>query len=195
MSAADVPPLTPASYPRGRAEVHPHDHAVFVYERTEELGEGLAHFIREGVARHELSIFVHGFATDNEAWAFVERHLPDVRRLHKDEFVLVSLYREAFEGAATRIDYARVTGVVGSLLDRAQRTGRRGVRIFVDASRHYFDARRDGEWFAFESWLGRRLQASAGLVCAYRHADATRPDLFPEMLRTHAYRFEAPRGA
>ena len=173
-----------------RPHVEPHDHAVFVYEGAEELGAGLARFIDGGVKAHHVSVFVHSFGTDEEAWAFVERHVPEARRLHSDELVLVSLYREAFEGSGPRIDYARVAGVVGGLVDAAQRRERKGVRIFVDASRRYFEEQRQEEWFAFESWLGRRLQAAAGLVCAYRHEDATRPDLFPDMLRTHAYRFE-----
>ena len=173
-----------------RAHVHPHDHAVFVYDDVETLGHGLARFIHGGVEAHQVSVFVHSFATDDEAWRFVERHVPEARRLHSDELVLVSLYREAFEGTGPRIDYDRVTGVVGGLVDHAEKRQRKGVRIFVDASRRYFESDRQAEWFAFEAWLGRRLQASAGLVCAYRRADATRPDLFPEMLRTHAYRFE-----
>lgn len=174
----------------GRPAVDPHDHAVFVYDDQDALGEGLAAFIREGVERHELSVFVHSFASDDEAWAFIAARAPTARRLRADELVLVSLYREAFEGEGARIDHERVKGVVDDLIARAERDRRRGVRIFVDASRRYFEAAREEEWFAFESWLGRRLQAAAGLVCAYRRADATRPDLFPEMLRTHAYRFE-----
>ena len=193
MTERAPPPMTRAAFERPAHDLHPHDHAVLVYDAPEELGAGLAHFIRTGAGRGALNIFVHGFPRDEDAWRFVEEHAPDARDLAEQELVLVSLYREAFEGKGTVIDYEHVTGVVGSLVDRAQRAGRSGVRIFVDASRHYFDAKRDAEWFAFESWLGRRLQANAGLVCAYRRQDATRPDLFPEMLRTHAYRFDAPR--
>jgi hypothetical protein len=184
--------MTRAAYERPAHEVSLHDHAVLVYDDAAHLGAGLAHFIRTGTGGDALSIFVHGFPRDEDAWRFVEEHAPDARRLAEEELVLVSLYREAFEGKGSAIDYDHVTSVVGGLVDRAQRAGRAGVRIFVDASRHYFDAKRDREWFAFESWLGRRLHANAGLVCAYRLQDATRADLFPEMLRTHAYRFDAP---
>lgn len=184
--------MSQAAFERSVHAVEPHDHAVFVYDDPAGLGAGLRHFIEEGAGRGVLTIFVHGFEDDGEAWRFVEAHAPGARRLAAEELVLVSLYRDAFEGKRDAIDYDHVTGVVGALIDRAGRAGRAGVRIFVDASRHYFEARRDKEWFAFEAWLGRRLQANAGLVCAYRRADATRPDLFPEMLRTHAYRFDAP---
>lgn len=173
-----------------RPEVEPHDHAVFVYDDPAELGAGLAAFVGGGVASRQTSLFVHSFGSDEEAWAFVERHVPDAKRLHEDELVLVSLYREAFEGEGKRIDHERVASIVTAFVERARSGGQRGVRIFVDASRRYFEASRDAEWFAFEAWLGRRLQAAAGLVCAYRRGDATRPDLFPEMLRTHAYRFD-----
>lgn len=186
----ETPPMTPATHAQGRPRVETHDHAVFVYDHPDELGRGLARFIRDGERARQLSIFVHSFAGDDEAWSFLEEHLPEARRLHADELVVVSLYRDAFEGEAGRIDHARVASVVGGLVDRAQQGRRRGTRIFVDASRRYFEAGRDAEWFAFESWLGRHLQAATGLVCAYRREDATRPDLFPEMLRTHAYRFE-----
>ena len=193
MTERAPPPMTRASFERPTHDVQPHDHAVLVYEKEDELGQGLAHFIAAGMARGALTVFVHGFPRDEDAWRFLESHSPGARRLGEDELVLVSLYREAFEGKGSAIDYAHVQGVVGALVDRAGRARRSGVRIFVDASRHYFDAKRDAEWFAFESWLGRSLHASAGLVCAYRRQDATRPDLFPEMLRTHAYRFDAPR--
>lgn len=182
--------LTPQTYLAARHTVEAHDHAVCVYDRHEDLVAPLARFVDEGVDRREFVIFVHSFPGDEEAWRFVEKARPDARKL-RDDFVLVSLYRDAFEGRGQRIDYDHVMGVVGSLVDAARAKGRRGTRIFVDASRVYFRDGRQKEWFDFESWLGRRLQAEVGLVCAYQRADATRPDLFPDMLRTHAYRFDA----
>lgn len=191
MSSPLPGPMTESSYSRSRDTVEPHDHAVCVYDSPQKLTAAVRRFVDEGLARNELCIFIHSFATAEEAWEFLESARPDVRTLHQDQVFVVSLYRDAFQGAKERIDYDHVTSVVGSLLDTAARADRRGVRIFVDASRAYFHEKRDQEWFAFESWLGRRLQSSVGLVCAYRHEDATRPDLFPEMLRTHAYRFDA----
>lgn len=121
----------------------------------------------------------------------MKRAYPEADRLREDKLVLVSLYTEAFQGASPRIDYEHVGRVVGGLVEAATQGRRGGVRIFVDASRRYFEEARVREWFDFESWLGRRLQSKVGLVCAYRRQDAMREDLFPEVLRTHAYRFGA----
>lgn len=184
-------PLTHATYQQTRGEVHAHDHAVCVYEKHADLVAHLGRFVEEGLRRHELAIFVHSFESDDEAWRFVEEAHPSARA-QRDDVVLVSLYRDAFHGKSPKIDYDHVMGVVQHLVDTASSKGRRGTRIFVDASRRYFDEKRDAEWFAFEAWLGRRLQAAVGLVCAYQRSDATRPDLFPQMLETHAYRFAAP---
>lgn len=191
MASDAHPPMTAASYDDPRGGIAAHDHAVCVYDSHEDLARPLGRFIEEGLGKRDLSIFVHSFATEDEAWAFLERAKPDVRRLSQEQLVVVSLYRDTFQGKSTSIDYDHVTTVIESLLAAAKKGGRNGVRIFVDASRIYFGEKRTKEWFAFESWLGRRLHHSVGLVCAYQRSDATDPDLFAEMLRTHAYRFDA----
>lgn len=192
MSAPVPDPMTPASYETRSADVAAHDHAVCVYESPDELLASLAHFVRQGMTRKQLSVFVHSFDSDDAAWTFLEKAVPGARGLDKEQVVLVSLYRQAFEGDKKRIDFDRVASVLESLLDAARTSSRAGTRIFVDASRVYFREERAREWFEFESWLGRRLHHDVGLVCAYQKADATRADLFPDMLRTHAYRFQAP---
>lgn len=183
--------LTKETYAQSRSSVELHDHAVCVYESHDELVAPLARFLEEGLERGALNVFVHSFPTPEDAWAFIERARPDARKLASDELVVVSLYRDAFQGESARIDHEHVERVVGSLVERAAKQGRLGTRIFVDASRVYFSESRAKEWFAFESWLGRRLQAEVGLVCAYQRSDALRGDLFPDMLSTHAYRFDA----
>jgi hypothetical protein len=187
------PELTRASFDEARKDVHPHDHAVFTYGTRGELTWALGAFLADGVAREELTVFVHAFETDAEAWALLTAARLDAPRLRSDQLAVVSLYKDAFEGAAGRIDYEHVKGVVGGLLSMAQQRGRKAVRIFVDASRVYLATQRSEEWFAFEEWLGRRLQNSVGLVCAYRREDVMQADVFPRVLRTHAYRFDAPR--
>ena len=184
-------PLSESSYEAPRHAVEPHDHAVCVYDSPKRLEASLAHFLDGGESSGELSVFVHSFASDEEAWATLERARPGARD-RAEGLLVVSLYRDAFEGGARRIDFDHVGRVVDGVLGAAASAGRNGARIFVDASRVYMDEARVDEWFAFEEWLGRRLQARVGLVCAYREADALRPDLFPRMLRTHAYRFDAP---
>lgn len=188
---SDVSAIGLQAHEAPRASLCAHDHAVCIYERHEDMARPLAHFLADGIGRREQSVFVHSFPSDEEAWAFVAGVAPDAQR-HRGGIVLVSLYREAFQGAHPRIDYAHVVDVIERLLGSAKEKGLQGTRIFVDASRVYFEEERSEEWFAFESWLGRRLQSAVGLVCAYRKRDALRPDLFPEMLRTHAYRFDAP---
>lgn len=174
-----------------RSKVEMHDHAVCAYRTEEEMLAALAAFIGEGLSRNELAVFVHSFESDDAAWEFVHRAAPTIDADVRDNVVVVSLYQAAFEGAARRIDREHVGRVIDGLVERAQASGQAGTRIFVDASRRYFADSRSAEWFDFESWLGRRLQAKVGLVCAYQHGDIMRPDILPEVLRTHAYRFDA----
>lgn len=188
---ASPPPLDPDSYRESRSTVHPHDHAVHTFETEEDLVAPLARFIDEGLERRELSVFVHSFADEADAWKLVEKARPDAASLRRDQIVLVSLYRDAFERGKPRIDYEHVKSVVDSLIVGAEKSGRAGVRIFVDASRRYFAEGRTREWFDFESWLGRRLSQRVGLVCAYQSSDVMKPEIFPDVLRTHAYRFDA----
>lgn len=185
------PPLTTESYGQPRDQLHPHDHAVCTFETERDLVAPLARFLDEGVQRAELCVFVHSFPSDAEAWALLEEARPDASRLRRDQLVLVSLYKQAFEGGRPRIDYDHVKVVVDGLVAQAEKAGRTGVRIFVDASRRYFAEARTREWFEFETWLGRRLQAKVGLVCAYQRADVLKPEIFPDVLKTHAYRFDA----
>lgn len=185
------PPLDPESYQKPHGAVEMHDHAVHTYENERGLVAPLAAFINEGLDRKELSVFVHSFPTEAEAWALVEKARPDALNLRRDQIVLVSLYRDAFQGDRPKIDYDHVKSVVDSLISSAQGAGRAGVRIFVDASRRYFSEGRAREWFDFETWLGRRLQQRVGLVCAYQRSDVMKPDVFHEVLKTHAYRFDA----
>lgn len=187
------PPLTRETFGQSRHEVMPHDHAVHAYDKPEELVAALRAFIEDGLEKDELCVFVHGFADDDEAWRLLERAQPGARQLGSDMLVLVSIYTDAFQGGRPKIHYEHVKGVLESLLHAASSSGRAGVRIFVDASRRYFAEKRSKEWFEFESWLGRRLHHSVGLVCAYRRSDVMRPDIFPDVLRTHAYRFDPAR--
>lgn len=174
-----------------RPDLHMHEHAVCVYEREEEMARSLGRFIEGGARMGETSVFVHSFVTDEEAWQFVLHAHPGADRLRADQIVLVSLYKDAFQGGSPRIDHEHVGRVVSGLVEQAARDRRAGVRIFVDASRRYFSEARIREWFDFEEWLGRRLQARVGLVCAYRRDDVMRADLLPLVLRTHSYRFGA----
>lgn len=189
------PPMTAKDVDIVRHDVAHADHAVFLYATRDALLAALRAFLDAGLARGEVSVFVHGCDDEETAWRFVEEARPGSRRLADDRIVLVSLYREAFQGGSPHIDHGHVTRVVGRLLDDAREAGRRGVRLFVDASRHYLDEDRADEWFRFETWLGRRLQWDVALVCAYPEAHAMRSDVFPQVLRTHAYRFDAARDA
>ena len=193
----DQPPaLDERGFRSARASVHAHDHAVCAYATRGELRDALGAFVREGVQKRELCVFVHSFLHESDAWKLIEEGYPGAQKLRDDELVLVSLYRDAFEAGAGRIDHEHVGRVVASLQEAAESREKSGVRLFVDASRTYFASDRAREWFDFEAWLGRRLQADVGLVCAYRREDALRPDIFPDVLRTHAYRFEptSPNG-
>lgn len=168
-----------------------HDHAVCLFEDERDMGRALGAFVREGVARRELSVFIHSFPDDDAAWRFlVEAY--GAGGPPKRDIVLVSLYTTAFQGDKPRIDRDHVGAVVGGLTARAASEGHAGVRIFVDASRRYLGEGRADEWFEFEAWLGRRLQANVGLVCAYQRADALDPAHVARVLATHAYRFGAP---
>lgn len=189
----DPPPaLTKEGYDQARNTVQMHDHAICTFEEEGDLLAPLRAFIEEGIRRQELSVFVHSFADEAQAWDLLDRARPGASQLRSDQLVVVSLYTDAFQGEMPKIDYDHVMGVVEGLTKKAEESGRAGVRIFVDASRVYFKEKRSREWFDFESWLGRHLQPNVGLVCAYRREDAMRPDLFPDVLATHAYRFDAP---
>lgn len=176
----------------GRRELAAHEHAVCTYDTLEELRAALAVFVHEGWERDELIVFVHSFASDDEAWTFLRRAVPEVKKDGDVGVVVVSVYESAFEGGSGRIDYEHVGRVVTGLIDRAREDGKSGTRVFVDASRQYFAGSRMREWFDFEEWLGVRLQSKMGLVCAYRREDVMREDVLPQVLRTHAYRFRAP---
>lgn len=182
--------MTQDDWERPRSHVHSHDHALVVFEEDEDLLAPLGAFLRDGIDRAELIVFVHSFATEDDAWRFLERAGAGEAPLRRSEIVLVSLYKDAFEGEAGRIDYEHVGRVVASLDETAAARGRSAVRIFIDASRRYFASARVEEWLEFEAWLGRRLQARVALVCAYQKSDALRPDLFPHILKTHTYRFD-----
>lgn len=179
-----------ATQPLGaRHATEAHDHAVAVYHDRDELTRLLGAFVDEGISRGRLVVFVHAFRTDDDAWRFVEGARPGARA--NPGVVVVSLYRQAFEGDTGKIDFDHVVRVVDSLILSATQNGRKGVGIFVDASRVYLDGRREREWFDFETRLGRRLHHAVALVCAYTATHAEDPRLLPDMLRTHAYRFEA----
>lgn len=175
---------------RARSDLKLHDHAVCLYEDEAALGAALAAFVREGAGRHELCVLIHSFGSDDDAWRFLEASCGG-EGPPRDDIVLVALYTEAFQGGKPRIDHAHVAEVVGSLTARARTAGHSGVRLFVDASRRYLGEGRADEWFEFEAWLGRRLQAEVGLVCAYQRSDALDPANVARVLATHAYRFGA----
>lgn len=171
-----------------RKPVEAHDHAVLAYTTEDELATALGAFVREGSERKELIVFVHALESDEAAWDLLALAAPGIG---KDEgIVVVSLYEQAFEGGAGRIDHDHVQSVVGNLIDTASARGRAGTRIFVDASRRYLGGGRADEWFRFERWLGRKLAAGVGLICAYRRDDIMREEILPQVLETHSYRFE-----
>lgn len=179
-----------ADFPETRSEVHPHDHAVVVYDDENDLLVPLADYIEQGLREGDLSVFVHSFEHNERAREYLKKGMGEtVGRHEADGNLTTAPYREAFE-RASHIDHEHVASVVAMLLDTAKRSGRRAPRIFVDASRNYFDTGRVEEWFAFERWLGTRLQAECGLVCAYRASDLRDPKVLAQVLETHGYRFE-----
>lgn len=182
-------PLTKESWEQPQQSVEPHDHALAMYETREELVAELGLFLDDGSKKNDFMAFVHSFPSDEAAWALLDEAFPDSKRLRDGRLVIVSLYKAAFQGESTMINYDHVGQVVDSLVKQAASAKRRAVRLFVDASRQYFADARVEEWFEFESWLGRRLQARVGLVCAYRKEDVLKPEIFPRALETHAYRF------
>lgn len=174
-----------------RDTIEPHDHAVVVYEREEELVRPLGRFIEEGIERNELMVFIHAFDREEAAWDLLTKAHPGARNLASDRLVVINYYKEAFEKECI-IDYEHVGAVIGTLQTLQADGKRSGIRVFVDASRQYITARRLEEWFAFESWLGARLQAEMGLVCAYPKQNILDPDVLAQVLRTHSYRFDPP---
>lgn len=192
---AETPPMTEREMSRPRRTLALHDHAVCAYDTQEEMLASLSEFLIDGERGHELMVFVHSFDGDDEAWEFLRRAAGGRDHLQAENIVVVSLYRDAFERGQGRIDHAHVATVVDSLSKRASESGRAGTRLFVDASRQYLKDGRADEWFEFEAWLGRRLQANVGLVCAYQRTDIMQPEILPRVLRTHAYRFDAVRDA
>lgn len=174
-----------------RSSVMAHDHAVLVYDAEHEVLVSLDHFLREGLDRRELTTFVHAFPTPREAHGFLATKIPDVPAREAARDLIVAYHQDAFERAG-RIDHAHVEGVVGMMAQSAKARGRQGLRIFVDASKKYLASGRADEWFAFESWLGPRLHAECGLVCAYEARHLRDPATLAKVLATHAYRFTPP---
>lgn len=173
-----------------RADIQPHDHAVFVYDGETEMLVSLDRFLRDAARRNELAAFVHSFAGTHDARSFVGQKVADLPDHEREGVVTMAHYRDAFEKGG-RIDHPHAVSVVSMLKDTASGSGKSGVRIFVDASKNYFEAGRTDEWFAFERFLGTRLHADVGLVCAYRATDLEDPDVLRQVLETHAYRFGA----
>lgn len=186
-------PATTESFRAIRADVKPHDHAVFVYDDERDMLLPLDRFLDDAAERGELAAFVHSFPGSQDARRFLLDEVDDLPEHEQRGDVTLAHYRDAFERAG-RIDHQHAASIVGMLKGSAEGSGRKGVRIFVDASKNYFDAGRTEEWFAFESWLGPRLQADVGLVCAYRASDLRDPEVLRRVLETHAYRFGVPSG-
>lgn len=174
-----------------RCEARPHDHAVLVYDRQDDVLAPLETFLHEGIKGREATTFVHSFLAHHDARDFVARALPDVDAHEERKDLTLAVHREAFERNG-RIDPRHFEGVLRALQDSARSAGRDRVRVFVDASRNYLDAGRADEWLAFESWLGPRLQADMGMVCAYRASDLADPAILTRVLATHAYRYGLP---
>lgn len=173
-----------------RADIHPHDHAVFVYDDVTDILVPLERFLHDAADRKELAAFVHSFAGTHDARLFVGEKIAALPDHERDGVVTMAHYRDAFE-KGDHIDHDHAVSVVGMLKETASGSGKSGVRIFVDASKNYFDAGRTDEWFAFERFLGPRLKADVGLVCAYRASDLEDPHVLRQVLETHAYRFGA----
>ncbi|HVM45870.1 MAG TPA: MEDS domain-containing protein [Candidatus Thermoplasmatota archaeon] len=184
--------MTRAAFNHSRSSIAPHDHAVFVYDVQDEILPSLEQFVRGGVEAGELPVFVHSFPAASDALAFLARNVLEAPSFAQRGDIVTSGYQDAFEREG-RIDHEHVGSVVASLQEAARSGGRRAPRIFVDASKNYFDAGRTDEWFAFEGWLGPRLTAECGLVCAYRASDLADPKVLQRVLETHAYRFAATR--
>jgi hypothetical protein len=168
--------------------VHAHDHAIVVYGDTADLAEQLALYIAEGIVQRERTVFVHACDGAGERDRLLAEVRPDFRMLEDQGHLRVVHHRQAFEREG-RIDTAHVGEVVREALQQAGRDGHRGVRLFVDASRAYLGADRADEWFAFERWLGPRLEPAAALVCAYRRSDVQGLEL--PLAETHGARYDA----
>lgn len=171
--------------------MEPHDHAILVYADPAKLLAALGRFAQAGEANGELVVFVHAFDTQDEAVAWVRSSGEPLAHMLDRSLILVSFYQDAFEAGRGRIDFDHVVGVVEGLLRTATAEGRRGLRVFVDASRVYLEGGRANEWFAFEERLGRRLHHAMALLCAYPARIVETPQVLERVMLTHLYRLEA----
>lgn len=170
-------------------DVHLRDHVCLVYREPRELVDHVERYTRASMAARHVTVFVHSFATEAEALAFLGQGSLDFRRLLNGDFFLVSHYADAFGGTAGNgVDVEHVTRVIEDILARARGLGSEGARILVDASREYLSNGFDDEWFEFEEWLGKRLHQAVALACAYRAADVASPHRTARMLDAHLYR-------
>lgn len=185
--------MTPRDFHKSQSEVEPHAHAVFVYDDDTDLLVPLEAFLEGGSRARDLSVFVHSFPTNDEARSFLRQKVTDLPKYEHEGDLTTARYIESFERGG-HIDHDHVGNIIEMLQTSARQSGRRAPRIFVDASKNYFDSGRVDEWFEFEAWLGPKLKEDVGLVCAYRARDLEDPEVLARVLATHAYRFDAPGG-
>ena len=85
--------LDESDWPMMRADVAPHDHAVFVYDQEPDLLEPLEAFLHGGIKSREMTTFVHSFARHEKAQAFLARRVPDVARHEQEKDLTLAAYR------------------------------------------------------------------------------------------------------
>lgn len=165
--------------------VETHDHLCQVVANRADLIDSLAKFMG-GLGPRE-GIFVHRYGED-EAWVLLKEAGP-ARELHDQGLLHIFSREDAFQGGSPRIHHDHVADTVAKALAGAQSRGR-GLAILADASRAYIQEGRTQEWFAFENWLGRRLDSAVGLVCLYWQDDLHDPAHLDGMMKTHLARLE-----
>lgn len=170
--------------------VHGHEHVCQVIDDQGGLIGALREFLA-GLDRRE-GVFVHRY-TEDQAWALLAQAGP-AQDLKAAGRLRVVHHRDAFEGRAPRIHHDHVAEVVQQQLEDAAARGH-GLSILADASHAYISSGRAQEWFAFENWLGARLQQDVALVCLYWAQDLEQGDCLGGMMRTHLARLAAPIAA
>jgi len=143
------------------------DHAVLFYETPDEKQQCLFTFLRGGLERGEVAVYVAGEEPPEQVRRDMEKFGIEVEECEAEGSLKVYNYDPWYMKRGSPNPPSEIIQNWMKLVEEARAKGKKGIRATSEASLQFIRRGKTCELFEYEASLGRRLQISVVAVCAY----------------------------
>ena len=143
------------------------DHAVLFYETLDEKQRCLFTFLKGGLERGEVAVYVAGEEPPEQVRRDMKQFGIEVEKREGEGSLKIYNYDPWYMKGGSVNPPSEIIKNWMKLVEEARAKGKKGIRAASEVSLQFIRRNKTRELFEYEASLGRRLQTSLVAVCAY----------------------------